>query len=190
MTEKLATGGRVRIKPDGTSEYVRYYDPPLTKEEQAATAWFDDLSPSEQYREVRRMKWNLEQAQADRDDLKRIINEQRAELDRVQAKLATHTPHGYVMPKPAADLLELAKEHGWKTGLAWTLEDDGLSAALRVAIRRAGSDFELRWECEPGGRGRMPRPGLARAPRRGWFDAPSLKKIREVITSAPEESGL
>lgn len=186
--DKIPTGGRVQIKPDGTSEYVRFYDEPLTKDEQAATQWFHDLSPNEQYREVRRMKWNLEQARSDLEALNQTVREQRAELARVRAQLATHTPHGYVMPKPAADLLELAEANGWKTGRAWKLEDDGLSAALRVGIRRGGTDFELRWVCEPGGRGRMPRPGLARAPRRGWYDAPSLVKIREIVVSDPEES--
>lgn len=47
MTEKIPTSGRTVIKADGTSEYIRYYDQPLTKEEQAATKWFHVLSPNE-----------------------------------------------------------------------------------------------------------------------------------------------
>lgn len=187
MTDKIPTGGRVVIGPDGAGEWKHFYDDPLTKEEQAATAWFRDLSPNEQYREVRRLKWNLDVAQTDRDTWKRIAEEQRAELAALQRKLATFTPEGYVVPPAAADLLALAFQHGWKSGRAWTVADDGASARLEIVITNGWYDFQLSWSCDKGGGGRMVRSGLAREQNRPWTDAPSLKKIREVITRVPEE---
>lgn len=194
MTEKIPTSGRTVIKADGTSEYIRYYDQPLTKEEQAATEWFHVLSPNEQYREARRLKWNLDAAQGDVATWKRVAQERDAEIMRLRLALAQFTPEGYVFPPAAAALIDHADAHGWKTAKAWTVaekrSDDGddwmPSARLEVHISHTGWLFKLSWSCEPGGKGRMGR-GLARAPRRNWYDAPSLTKIRETIVSVGSE---
>lgn len=53
------TSGRITIGGDGTVSQERFYDRPLTREEQAAVKWFTDLSPNEQLREVRWLKFNL-----------------------------------------------------------------------------------------------------------------------------------
>jgi hypothetical protein len=190
MTEPVPTGGRVVIGPGGAREWKRFYDAPLTKEEQAATAWFNDLSPNEQYREVRRLRWNLDVARNDREALKRTVAEQASELDALRRKLATFTPEGFTLPAAAGDLLTLAGEHGWRSGRAWTVDDDGQSARLKVALTDGRTAFQLTWSCDLAGGGRMVRSGLAREQGRGWHDAPSLKKIREMIASAPEEPGL
>lgn len=191
MSDKpLPTGGRTVIKADGTAERITYYDQPLTKEEQAATEWFHILSPHEQYREVRRMKWNLDQAGKDRDSLKETVRKQDEEIMKLRFALAQFTPEGYVFPRIAADLMDHAQAHGWKTAKAWTMaekrsddEDDWEpSAQLEIHISHLdGWLFKLSWSCDPGGGGRMIRSGLARAPRRDWFDAPSIKKIKAII---------
>ncbi len=189
MTEQVPTGGRVVIGADGAGEWRHFYDAPLTKEEQAATAWFHDLSPNEQYREVRRLKWNLDVARAGRDALKKTVEEQAAELDALRRKLATFTPEGFTVPPAAADLLALAFQHGWRSGRAWTVDDDGQSARLEIVLTDGRRDFQLAWSCDLSGGGRRIRAGLARERGRDWHDAPSVRKIREVIRVSAE-SGL
>lgn len=183
--DQVMTGSRRVISADGTVSVEKFYDKPLTKDEQAATQWFHDLSPNEQYREVRRMKWNLDQAQRDAEAWKKIAQRQDAELDQLRAKLATYTPEGFTVPKAAAELLALAEAHGWETRRAWSVrEDDQMVASLNVALRSKDWTFKLRWGVDAGAGGRLAGRGLASGTMRGWRgwrDAPSLKKISSII---------
>ena len=187
MSDKpVPTGGRVVIGPDGTGEWKRFYDQPLSREESEAVKWFTELSPNEQLREVRRLKWNLDRAREDTETWKRVSREQDVEINWLRAKLAVFTPEGFTVPWGAADLLNFAEERGWKTGKAWTVDrDDETSALLRISLRNGERVFKFTWSADKGGGGRMFRRGLARDPGRGWYNAPSLKAVKEII----EENG-
>lgn len=190
--KRIPTGGRTVIKPDGTSEYVRFYDAPLSKDEQAAVAWFTELSPHEQLREVRRMKWNLEVAQKDRDTLKEASRRHDVEMNRLARQLASRRPDGFELPRSAASLLEHARAHGWRTAVAWSPDEENLAAGLQVLIARPGGwGFKLRWgvPVDGNGAGSLVRTGLARRPGRDWYDAPPLKSIRQIIASEPFTEG-
>lgn len=180
------TSGRITVGGEGPAVVERFFDPPLTKDELAATADFRALSPNEQIREVRRLRFNLAMATSKVDALRNTVREQDAELMRVRAELATHTPDGYQLPPAAADLLAHATAHGWRTARAWIKsESEPGTARLEIALARERYGFQLTWHCTQGGGGRMIRRGLARWPRRDWHDAPSLIKIKKII----EENG-
>lgn len=187
MSDKpVPTGGRAVIGPDGTGEWKRFYDRPLSREESEAVKWFTELSPNEQLREVRRLKWNLDRAREDTETWKRVAREHEREALAVQAKLAVFTPEGFTVPWGAADLLNFAEERGWKTVKAWTVDrDDETSALLRIILRNGEWIFKFTWSADKGGGGRMFGRGLAQAPGRYWHDAPSLKAVKEII----EENG-
>lgn len=184
------TSGRITVGGDGPSQIERFYDPPLTRDERNAVADWLALSPPEQAREVRRLRWNLAEMTRQRDTQRDIVRRQDTELLALRAKLATFTPEGYQLPPAAADLLADAQAHGWKTAKAWVPAADGMDEPrwtppdgyrLEIIIGLGLYAFKLSWYCTPDGRGHMIRRGLARAPRRDWHDAPSLLKIKEII---------
>lgn len=191
------TGGKTVIKADGTTEHVTYYDKPLSKDERAAVEWFDVLSPHEQLREVRRLKWNAEERAKVIEQDKEIIARQDREIMTLRAKLAVFTPAGYTMPSPPALLLAHAESHGWRTARAWTIHeprsdepsDEPEYAVLKILLSNGDWRFELSWSVDKGGSGRMIRSGLARRNGRPWFDAPSLIKIQTIITEESENKG-
>jgi len=55
------TSGGFTIGPEGVTNRKRFYDEPLSRDERDAVAWFTELSPHEQLREVRRLKWNADE---------------------------------------------------------------------------------------------------------------------------------
>lgn len=181
------TSGRITLGPEGVIRRETFTDRPLSREETEAVAWFTELSPLAQLREVRRLKWNLDEAIQGREAALNRAREAEAEIDHLRARLAQYTPDGYVFPAAAASLLEYAREHGWKTAHAWQMREpeyDGDPGHAWLVIRLAHGSYAYRltWTCDPGGGGRMFGSGIARAPRRDWHDAPSLKKIKEIIT--------
>jgi len=174
----IATSGKITISPDGTSTRKSFYDQPLTKDENKAVAWFTEMSPHEQLREVRRMKWNLDVRTKDAETWKRVAGQQAEELAQLRAKLSTYTPEGFSMPPAAEELLSTAAAHGWKNVRSWSSEED--TAQLRIKIGNGAWTFELSWAVDKRG-ARMVRRGLARSPGRNWYDAPSLKAIKKII---------
>jgi hypothetical protein len=174
------TSGRMTIGADGEiTNREQFFDAPLTKDELAATADFRSMSPHEQAREVRRLRFNLAVATDKVNGQRDIIRRQDEELTTLRAKLATFTPDGYQLPPAAAKLLAHAQACGWHTTKAW-VQDQG-HAALHLVLRHGRYAFQLSWHCTPDGRGHMVRRGLARAPMRDWHDAPSLLRIEEII---------
>jgi hypothetical protein len=182
--EKTPTGGSVVIGPGGTSEWKRFYDEPLTRDEQKATAWFNELSPNEQYREVRRMKWNLEEITRSRDAWKNVAERQAKEISELMAKVATFTPDGFQLPATAGDLLTLAEEHGWKTTRAWTVNENSETARLYISLHNPLWTIKLAWSADKGGGARRYRSGLISGLGQPWRDAPSFKVIKKLITDS------
>lgn len=178
------TSGRITLDADGTPGWERFYDKLLTSDELNATTEFRALSPNEQVREYRRMKWNEAVFRAESEEGKKFIQEQHAEIERLRARLVRYAPDGYDLPAPAAYLIRYAGEHGWQTDRVWNDTEDGL-VSVEIGVTSAGRMYRLRWFCDPGGTGRMARSGLARLPGRDWHDAPSLKKIKEDIAAHP-----
>lgn len=191
------TSGRITIGGDGEiTKRETFTDPPLTRDERDAVAWFTELSPNEQLRQVRIMKWNLDEAQKGREQWKGIAEGYRRDLAAAERKLAMYPPEGYALPGIVSDLLGLAKAAGWRTGIAWThLVDLGGEhspadgATVEIVLGHGLWLYRLRWHCDPDGGARMTRGGLAQTPdHRAWHDAPSVKKIRQVIADHPSTS--
>lgn len=184
-----ATSGRITVGGGKPTEVQRFYDDPLTEDELKATADFRAMSPNEQIREYRRLKWNENVFRQDANAWKDACQKRDAEITSLKIRLARYTPDGYKFPVAAVDLLEFAKSHGWKTDHAWDVRDHyGMQdAMLNIVIASGEWVFQLSWICDPGGTGRMFRSGLARSPGRDWYDAPSLKKIKEIIETVSEE---
>lgn len=193
------TSGRITIgggsDPTVTHEsFTQESDPLLTRDELNATADFRALPPNAQIREVRVMKWNLAERQSKIDSMRDTIRRQDAEIQQLSQELARITPEGYEIPLSASLLIAHAEAHGWKTGRAWTPErtdpeqeeETGAGRRLDVHLGNGIWTFKLAWGCLPGGGGQMIRSGLARGPRRPWQDAPSLKRIKEIITDSVE----
>jgi hypothetical protein len=187
---KGPTSGRIRIGSDGEVTKESFTDQPLSAAESRDTAWFRELSPIAQFREARRLKWNLEEAER---GLKAALNRARSaesEVGRLEQKLASFTPDGYTLPGSASVLVTWAEAHGWKTGRAWRDRTDGFGDhLLRVRIGRSADtglrwDYDLSWSCTPTS-GRF-TGGIFRTPERfQWADAPSLTEIRRVIADNP-----
>lgn len=191
------TSGRITVGAGGVTRRETFTDPPLTAEETAAVAWFTALSPNEQLREVRRMKWNLDVAQSKATSWERVAGEERQRADRAERELSKYPPDGYAAPAIVTTLLTAAKAAGWQTGHAWSLlterADDGtdaetvIGARLSIAVGHGMWVYRLAWTVDPGGkRARLSRGGLAKTPeRRTWHDAPSVSKIMRVIEDHP-----
>lgn len=188
------TSGRITIGGGKPAKVERFYDKPLTEDERNATSDFRALSPNEQIREVRRLRWNLNEAQNQAKASEQIIREQDAEINRLRAELATHTPHGgYAFPPAARDLIDTAQAHGWKTAHAWTRVgpsqgDDCTEeyARLEVKIGKDKRTYQYTWLCWPNGRGSLSGTGLAWAPYKGWYHAPSLTAVKALIIKSEE----
>lgn len=194
------TSGRITIgggdNPEVKREsFTQAQDPLLTRDERNATEWFRALPPNEQYREVRRLKWNAEDRLRTIDELREALARQEAEIRRTRIELESRRPDRFEPPRAAAELLTLAGRHGWRAVKAWypatftdengSLKDDPEWFRFEIAMTDdEGTVFKLSWSVPRDGQGRgsMTRSGLARSPRRDWHDAPSLKKIKIIIT--------
>lgn len=193
MTEQYpVSGGKMVIGPDGVSKRVTFRDTPTTPDERQALKKYDDLSPLEILRRLRTAEWNADVRQKDAEDWKATAQRLDGELRQAQQKLAKYAPDGYTVPQIVADLVAHAVTHGWKTLLQWSEEKDG-AALLDIQIGRKADEgsrgphwlYKLAWACEPGA-SRRSGSGLAQTPDcPQWHDAPSAKKIWEVIAANP-----
>jgi hypothetical protein len=187
------------VHPDGTVERVEFHDKPQTAEETQAFAEFRDLSPLELMRRLRTAEWSLDVERKGHDQWKAIAQRTQGELDQAERKLAAITPPGWELPKTVQDLLTHAGAHGWRSAVAWTPHGTD-EMRLNVVIGRdtTPSDspargtqwrYKLTWSCVPGS-ARRAGAGLARTPTRPqWHDAPSVRKIRELIHAHPCPEG-
>ncbi|MGW6789976.1 hypothetical protein [Streptomyces chartreusis] len=126
--------------------------------------------------------------------------ERHREIQRRLTEIAAIPPDGYALPSLAAGLLEFAKAHGWVTAVQWTPPGYGGEPFVNVEVgRKLGeaeaanhrSDtfhFQLTWhsrDCEPGKLKKFGRI-LAKTPDNPqWHDAPSVKRVREIIHASP-----
>lgn len=180
------TSGRIRIGGDGAVERETFTDPPLTADEAQAVAWFTALSPNEQLREVRRLKWNADERERGQDAWKRAAQEREAENARLRAERDARRPDGYELPRSAAELLRAAEGAPlWRSVRVWAVDEDGRTATLTVRLRGpAGWVYShLVWSVPLGGNGagRLVRPGIYRHQSCDWRDTPSLKEIHRII---------
>jgi hypothetical protein len=184
------TSGRITVGGGKPSEIKRFYDEPLTRDELAATRDFRALSPHEQIREVRRLKWNAEERARQVQELLDAQARMTRELYQAHRELATRRPDGYEIPRAAADLMAHALEYGWGVAKEWSEGQTDLGSntepwyRLAVEIRDMdGTSFKLTWSVplHGEGAGRMVRRGLYRRLGSGWQDAPSLTKIKKII---------
>lgn len=113
--------------------------------------------------------------------------------------MSNDAPKGYAVPKIVTDLMAYAEAHGWRSAVAWG-HDSGNDPLMAVEVGRKLTDeeakahrsnlfhYRLTWhsrDCEPG-KLRKFRAGLAKTPDHPqWCDAPSVRKIREVIYANP-----
>lgn len=197
MTEQHpVSGGSFVLGPDGVSKRVTFRDRPQTANEKTAFAKYAELSPLEILRRLHAAEFNASVREEERDQWKRAAREADTKLAAAERKLATYPPDGYAVPKVVADLLTHAEAHGWRYVLSWSSpEGDGARLAMEIGRDTVPADgptrgtkwrYQLAWGLpEPGLASRI-RAGLAKTPDRPqWHDAPSLKKIREVIAANP-----
>ncbi|MFM9452213.1 hypothetical protein [Streptomyces europaeiscabiei] len=193
MTEQYPiSGGKLVIRPDGTSERVTFRDEPTTADERKELAKYDSLSPLEIVRRLRAAEWNAEVYRGERDQWKAIARKAEDELELAQRKLASITPDGYDVPKIVAELIAHAATNGWRTALAWTPREDDMHLAVHVGRETTPADgatrgwyYKLAWSCVPGS-ARKAGTGLARTPDRPqWHDGPSVKSLRHIIAAHP-----
>lgn len=200
---KGPVSGRITIgggdNPEITREsFTQAQDPVLTSDERNATEWFRKLPPNEQYREVRRLKFNADSRAADIEAYRRTLKRQDIEIEKLKADLASRRPDGFELPRAADEIFTLAKIYGWKAVKGWypvTSDDvdgeritDSRWFRFEIAFAKDGYTFKLAWAVpmDGHGRGSMIRRGLARTPRRDWHDAPSLKKIKDIIRGSDD----
>lgn len=177
------TSGRITVGGGREPVVERFTDPPLTREEAKAVAWFTALSPNEQLREVRRLKWNLQEAERGQEAGLRRARAAEALSARLEAERNARRPDGYELPRAASELLSCAASHGWKEARQWILSEDGQDARLEILLGRGDWRFRLAWTVpkDQPGRGSVIRRGLVRSPGRDWRDAPPLKEIRRIL---------
>lgn len=183
------TSGRITVRPNGEVTRESFTDPPLTAEEGRAVKWFTDLSPNEQLREVRRLKWNLAEAERGRDAMAQGAREAHERIEELERRLAEFTPDGYSVPGSVSVLIQFAEQSGWQTARSWMERPNGFNDyLLTVLVGRSGPtgepglrwDFKLSWSCTPFS-GRLVS-GICRTPERPrWADAPSLTEVRRTI---------
>lgn len=126
----------------------------------------------------------------------------RATWDRLEAGITDTGPTGCELPKPLASLVAFAEAHGWTVRQAWRPERDRetrewLAGEYNVSVQVSrpadegpGWRYDLSYYVAPGVAKRT-RGGLCRTPdRRGVYDTPSLKKIRDAITANPVGPGV
>lgn len=181
------TSGRIHIGGDGEVTRERFTDPPLTRYELDAVEWFTALSPNEQLREVRRLKWNADEHARLAEAYKRVSQEQRTKIARLTAERDARRPDGYELPRSAAHLLTQAERHGWRTVRGWYPDEDGAHAQLKIRLGYAAEDgrweFQLAWAVprDGAGAGSRVRSGIYRAPGQDWRDAPSFTRIHHLL---------
>lgn len=107
-------------------------------------------------------------------------------------------PDGYTVPKIVTDLVAFAESHGWKALVDWTppdYEEPFMTVCVGRKVTEADGERRGPWwqykltyhsrDCGPG-KVKGFRAGLAQTPDHPqWGDAPSVKKIREVIAANP-----
>ncbi|MEW1762418.1 hypothetical protein AB0393_38675 [Streptomyces cyaneofuscatus] len=183
------------MHPDGTVDRVEFHDRPETEDEARAFAKYRDLSTLELLRQLRTAEWNADVAQTERDQWKAIAERTQAELAQAERQLAAITPEGWELPKAVKELLAHAESHGWRSARAWMPRgEDEMLLKLVVGRHTLPSDapsrgtewrFELAWSCVPGS-ARRAGAGLACTPDSPqWHDAPSVRRIRELISEHP-----
>lgn len=185
------TSGRVTVGADGEVTRESFTDPPLTTEEARAVKWFTDLSPNAQLREVRRLKWNLDESQRNRSREEEYARQADLRIKKLERRLAEFTPNGYSVPGSANAMITFAESCGWQTARSWMERKEGFNDYLFTAlIGRTGPtnkpelrwDFKLSWSCTPNS-GRLVS-GISRTPEHPqWRDAPPLSEIRRVIST-------
>ncbi|MCX4912885.1 hypothetical protein [Streptomyces sp. NBC_00687] len=122
------------------------------------------------------------------------------EIQRRLAEIVAIPPDGYALPKIVADLMEFARERGWKTLVQWTAPgyDDDPFVTVEVGRKLTEQEakvyrsdtfhFRLTWhsrDCEPG-KVKKFGSGTAQTPDHPqWRDGPSVRKIREIIHAHP-----
>lgn len=189
------TGGRMVLNADGTSEYVRFYDKPLTADEERAVAEFLELSPNGRLRkviemqdELRRLRWNDAELRKGQEDNRRILKEFQVTETRLRLTAAQRPPEGYSRPAIVRDLMEHAERAGWAVRWAWQEPDEAGDVRLDFRLTRGEVwRADLYWVCQPGGKGRRVRPGLIRRPGQDWSDAPSVVKLKEILLEAVQD---
>ena len=98
------------------------------------------------------------------------------------------------LPKAARDLVNLAKDHGWKVTGAANM-DSGGNPFVDLRLQRLAPEWEIRvtWHTRAtGGKSFRLFSNIWRhVPLQGqgfyWQDAPSLKAVRQVILDNPVE---
>ncbi|GAA3832161.1 hypothetical protein GCM10022226_61710 [Sphaerisporangium flaviroseum] len=95
------------------------------------------------------------------------------------------------LPKAAQQLLELARRHDWKTLIAPSLDHcDHLYVTIHLARSEPLIYLQATWHTHDTGTLRLTSKIWRHVPVEGrgfdWRDAPSLRKISEVITGEAE----
>lgn len=186
------TSGRITVGGDSPAKVERFYDKPLTAKEAEAVAEFTALSPNEQYRkviemqeELKRLRWNDRVLRGDLENERRIRRQMRTEEQELRREASQRPPEGYSRPAIVRDLMDHAETSGWTVRWAWQRPDEEGDTALDFILEHGDSwRVQLSWCCQPGGKGRRVRSGLIRQPGQDWRDAPSVVKLKEIITQA------
>lgn len=117
----------------------------------------------------------------------------------------TDAPAGYELPSLAADLIERAGSHGWKTAVEWFVDGEPFvhvhvgrklitgevpvdPADPYATVRGDRWLYRVCWHSRGAKQGRMKlfRGTLAQTPwRPQWADGPSVRGIRVVISRHP-----
>lgn len=187
------TSGRITVGGDSPAKVERFYDEPLTAKEAEAVAEFTALSPNEQLRRVTRMqdelgglRMRLDVLRGDLEALREAVRRADRETAQARLKAAQRPPEGYSRPEIVRELMEHAERAGWAVAYAWADPDGDGDAIFTVHLRYGAGAWEIRlsWCCQPGGKGRRVRSGLIRQLEQNWRDAPSVVKLKEIITRA------
>jgi len=95
--------------------------------------------------------------------------------------------------KAARSLAAFARDHGWSFFAVPVQRDSAGDPFFSVEVgTKGGERFKVTWHTRAtGGKTYRVFSKIWRPAGKGvWMDAPSLKKIREVIANVPEEPGL
>lgn len=191
------TSGRITVGGNEPSRVERFYDEPLTKEEKEATAEFAELGPIAQLRkvaemetELKRLRWNESVLRKETETFRKHWGDWHREEIRLRAEISRRPPEGYSRPKIVRELMEHAEACGWTARAAWDEPGEYPEVHVQIGLRLETPEglweVKLTWYCTPGGKGRRVRSGLIRQPYRGWSDAPSVAKLKEIISTASE----